>query len=111
MSRRAFPTLAAIVLPALLLAGCGEPAPSEPPLPPEAMEMMRKLATMQAEALKESRWVGESFADDARAMHYGERDVESIHGQATLAEAKELIEEGIQVAPLPFPVAPSGKAN
>jgi hypothetical protein len=81
------------------------------PLPPEAVQMMQKLAAMQTEALKESRWVGESFAEDARAMHYGERDVENIHGQATIEEAKELFEEGIQVAPLPFPVAPPGKAN
>lgn len=80
-------------------------------LPPKAVASMQAMAQMQAEALKESRWVGESFADDARAMHYGERDVESIHGQATLKEAKDLLEEGIQVAPLPFPVAPPGKAN
>lgn len=82
-----------------------------PPLPPEAVQMMQKLAVMQAEALKQSRWVGESFAEDARAMHYGERDVENIHGQATIEEAQELLEEGIEVAPLPFPVAPPGKAN
>jgi len=80
-------------------------------MPPEAVEMMRKLASMQAEALKQSRWVGDSFADDARAMHYGEREVESIHGQATIAEARALHEEGIEVAPLPFPVAPPGKSN
>ena len=80
-------------------------------LPPEAVQMMQKLAAMQSEALKESRWVGDKFADDARAMHYGERDVENIHGQATLEEAKDMLEEGIEVAPLPFPVAPPGKAN
>ena len=55
--------------------------------------------------------MGDSFADDARAMHYGERDHEPIHGEATLDEAKALIEEGIEIAPLPFPVAPPGKAN
>ena len=82
-----------------------------PPLPPEAVKMMKKLAKMQAEALRESKWVGDKFADDARAMHYGERDQESIHGQATLGEAKALHEEGIAVSPLPFPVAPPGKAN
>jgi len=82
-----------------------------PPLPPEAVKMMKQLAKMQAEALKDSKWVGEKFAEDARAMHYGEREMENIHGQATLQEAKELHEEGIGVAPLPFPVAPPGKAN
>lgn len=80
-------------------------------MPPEAARMMQALARMQAEALKDSRWVGGSFADESRAMHYGERENETIHGQATLAEAKELLEEGIAVAPLPFPVAPPGEAN
>lgn len=90
-------------------------APAAPvanvPLPPEAVEMIQKLARIQAEALKSSRYVGENFAEDARAMHYGERDVETIHGQATLAEAQELAEEGIAVMPLPFPVAPPEQTN
>lgn len=81
------------------------------PMPPEAVKLMQALATMQAEALKSSRWVGDNFAEDARAMHYGEREHEPIHGEATLDEAKALLEEGIEIAPLPFPVAPPGKAN
>ena len=80
-------------------------------MPPQAVELMRKLASMQAEALKDSRWVGERFAEDARAMHYGERDHESIHGQATVEEARDLLEEGIEVAALPLPVTPPDKAN
>jgi hypothetical protein len=55
--------------------------------------------------------VGHKFADETRKMHYGERDEALIHGQATLAEAKALIEEGVPVAPLPFPVAPPEKLN
>jgi hypothetical protein len=80
-------------------------------MPPEAVKMLQAMATMQAEALKQSTWVGDTFAEDARAMHYGEREAVSIHGQATIEEAKELWEEGIEVAPLPFPVAPPGDAN
>lgn len=80
-------------------------------LPPQAVEMMQALAKMQAEALKSSRFVGGSFAKDARAMHYGEQDPEVIHGQATIAEAKELLEEGIGLMPLPFPVIPPEQAN
>ena len=51
-----------------------EPANAMTPaaLPPEAKAALVALARMQAEALKSSRWVGKSFADDARAMHYGE---------------------------------------
>ena len=89
----------------------GAESVSNAPMSPEAAQMMRKLATMQAEALKQSRWVGDSFADKAKAMHYGERAHESIHGEATLEQAKDLLEEGIAVAPLPFPVIPPDKAN
>jgi hypothetical protein len=96
-----------------------QPAPSAPapaamtsaPLPPQAMALMHKLATMQAEALKSSRFVGKTFAEDARAMHYGEREPETIHGQTTAAQAQELLEEGIAVAPLPFPIVPPEEAN
>ena len=80
-------------------------------LPPEAVQMMQALATMQAEALKASRWVGDGFAEQSRKMHYGETEAETIHGQATLGEAKELLEEGIAVMPLPFPVAPPDELN
>jgi hypothetical protein len=81
------------------------------PVPAEAIKLMQALHVMQSEALKQSRWVGGDFAEQSRAMHYGERDVETIHGQATLEEAKALYEEGIEVMPLPFPVAPPGESN
>lgn len=88
------------------------PAPAAAgPLPPQVVELAQKLVQMQAEALKSSRWVGKSFAEDARAMHYGEREAETIHGQTTIAEAQELAEEGIAIMPLPFPVTPPEKAN
>lgn len=80
-------------------------------LPPEAARMVQALHAMQTEALKHSRWVGSDFTEQSRAMHYGERDAENIHGEATLEQAAALAEEGIAVAPLPFPVAPPGKAN
>ena len=81
------------------------------PMPPQVQKALAGLAKAQAEALKNSSWVGDKFADETRKMHYGERDVALIHGQATLAEAKALIEEGVPVAPLPFPVAPPEKLN
>lgn len=89
--------------------------PSQPmvsgKLPPEAAAMLRKLAEVQAEALKSSRWVGDKFADVSRAMHYGEQEQEVVHGQATAEQAKELLEEGVALVPLPFPVAPPDELN
>lgn len=45
--------------------------------------------------------VGRGFADEARKMHYGETEHRSIYGEADAAEAQALIEEGIEVHPLP----------
>jgi hypothetical protein len=91
------------------------PAAAQPmantPMPPEVQKALAALAKAQAEALRNSTWVGDKFADETRKMHYGERDEAPIHGQASLAEAKALIEEGVPVAPLPFPVAPPDKLN
>ncbi len=80
-------------------------------LPPAAQELMTRMAAMQAQALQQSTWVGDQFAAHSRAMHYGERDAATIHGQATLREASALIEEGIAVLPLPFPVTPPDEVN
>ena len=81
------------------------------PMPPEVAAALKNLAEAQAKALKDSTWVGDRFAEQSRAMHYGERPPETIHGQATPQEAAALFEEGIAVAPLPFPVAPPEELN
>lgn len=49
--------------------------------------------------------VGDSFANEARAMHYGDAETRSIRGQTSLREAIGLLEEGIEVMPLPMPAA------
>jgi hypothetical protein len=79
--------------------------------PPEVAQALQKLAEIQAEALKSSKWVGDKFAEESRAIHYGEREAETIHGKATPKEAKALLEEGIKVAPLPLPIAPPDELN
>lgn len=87
-------------------------APMAPRLPRKgSAKPLAKLAAMQAEMLKESRWVGDKFADTARAMHAGEIDREQVHGNATLEQAKCLVDEGVPVAPLPLPVTPPSQVN
>ena len=81
------------------------------PMPPEVAAALHKLALAQARALEKSTWVGKDFAEQSRAMHYGERETGLIHGQASPEEAKALIEEGVPVAPLPFPIAPPDEVN
>lgn len=81
------------------------------PLPAEVAEALQHLARAQARALEGSKWVGDNFAEQSRAMHYGERDSEPIHGRATPAEAQQLYDEGVPVAPLPLPVRAPGDLN
>lgn len=51
-------------------------------------------------------YVGDKFADRARAMYYGEEDHKPVWGETTLQEAKKLIEEGVPAMPLPTPMVP-----
>jgi len=69
------------------------------------------LAAAQAKALGQSTWVGDSFADRARAMHYGEEEHRPIHGSTATEEARALIDEGIGVMPLLVPVVPPEAQN
>jgi hypothetical protein len=55
--------------------------------------------------IKHTEDVGERFADEARRIHYGDAEARNIRGQASVREAVELMEEGIEVMPLPMPVA------
>lgn len=81
------------------------------PTPDAIKGALRHLARQQAKALEGSEWVGNSFATRARAMHLGEEDRAVIHGRASLAEARALVDEGVPVAPLPLPVTPPGETN
>jgi hypothetical protein len=72
---------------------------------------LRKMAQLQAEVLKTSKWVGKDFDRQARLIDDGTQVSEAIHGEVTAPQAKALIEDGIAVAPLPFPVIPPEKQN
>lgn len=87
-------------------------APMAPQVPRKgASTPLAQLAALQSELLKNSRWVGDQFADTARAIHAGEIGPEQVHGNATLEQAKSLVDDGIPVAPLPLPVRPPSEVN
>ncbi len=72
----------------------------------EMTEAMKKtteaLNELQATIEKNFENVGEKFAEEARKIHYGEADARGIYGKATADEAEELVDEGIDVAVLPW---------
>ncbi len=51
---------------------------------------------------KDFDYVGDKFTEEAKKMKYGESDERSIYGEATLEQTKELIDEDIDIVPLPF---------
>lgn len=69
------------------------------------------LAIIQSKLLEGSSWVGKDFERQARAMDAGETEPSSIHGEVSAEQAQSLIDDGISVLPLPFPVIPPDKRN
>lgn len=67
------------------------------------------FAEMRKHIEANSDYVGVNFVAEARRMHSGEIDERSIYGEAKPEEAQALIQDGINVAPLPF--LPARKAN
>lgn len=64
-------------------------------------ELRAALRALREHVVKSAENVGKDFVEEARKMHYGEAEERSIYGEADLAEAKTLLEEGIDVLPLP----------
>lgn len=82
----------------------------------EAAEMAKIAGEVREHIAKTHDYVGDKFADEARAMYYGERQHRAVWGEVTPDVAKELHEEGVPAMPLPKPFAPSpprdkGKIN
>jgi hypothetical protein len=83
-------------------------APSSTPLMmAQERELRAKLKELRDHIVKNADNVGEKFPDEARKMHYGDVEHRPIYGEASPDEARALVEEGIEVAPLP--VLPSDR--
>lgn len=87
-------------------------SPVEPKLTPavnagddiDIGKLREAMVTFAQNVRENTEYVGEKFADEARAMHYGEKPHKGIRGRADKATAQELREEGITFQSLPFPV-------
>ena|ERR1700712_2221658 len=71
---------------------------AEPDMQARALRFMREF-------LAKTENVGDRFAEEARRMHYDEAPTRNIRGVATPEDAHALMEEGIDVMPLPVPAA------
>ncbi|MHA6345834.1 DUF1178 family protein [Roseivivax sp. CAU 1761] len=87
----------------------GAGGPSAGTLRGPASPAERALARLRAHVEATSDYVGPEFAREARAMHLGEMPERAIWGEAKPDEARQLLEDGVPVAPLPF--GPKRKVN
>jgi hypothetical protein len=63
--------------------------------------LMEKLRELRQHVEKHADYVGERFVEEARRIHYKEAEERGIYGEASPDDAKALIDEGIEVQPLP----------
>lgn len=104
----------AIMAPRIARKGKSAPAPQPVAAPaedsatstslvmaPQERELVAKLRELRDHVLKNADNVGKKFPDEARKMHYGDIEHRAIYGEATTDEARALIDEGIEVAPIP----------
>ena len=75
---------------------------SDVKLTPEARELREKLKDLRKEVEKNCDYVGDNFAEEARKIHYGEANPKNIYGEASLEDAKELADEGVEFTPIPW---------
>ena len=88
-------------VPAPAAADAAAPA-STPLLMAQERELRAKLKELRDHIVKNADNVGERFPNEARKMHYGDIEHRPIYGEASPDEARALIEEGVDVAPLPL---------
>lgn len=67
----------------------------------DAKQMRQFMTGLRKYVQENADYVGPDFAEEARKIHYGETTDRHIYGETTAKEAKELVEEGIDVAALP----------
>ena len=65
----------------------------------KVVQLMRELRKAVEE---NAEYVGDNFAEEARKIHYEEAEKRGIYGETTAQDAEELIEEGIEIHPLPI---------
>ncbi len=75
---------------------------SAPDAPPTPAEFRRALQVLRRHVETNCENVGKGFAEEARRIHKGEAQERGIYGEATPSEAKTLVDEGIEIAAIPW---------
>lgn len=82
------------------VAGTKRTVQDEAQRPTQAM-MMEAMSRLRKHVEENFDDVGDGFAKEARAIHEGKAEARGIYGQATPQEVRDLVEDGVPVAPMP----------
>lgn len=63
--------------------------------------MHNTMVKFRKQVEQSCEYVGDNFAEEARKIHYGDSEKRGIYGETTVRETEELIEEGIEILPVP----------
>lgn len=67
----------------------------------QTKKLVAKLRELRQHVERHADYVGDRFAHEARRIHYKETEERGIYGEASPEDARALIDEGIEVQPLP----------
>lgn len=91
----------AIMAPAIGKSTERLPAPATQNAQPDHGKIRQFMAGYRKFIEANAEYVGTKFPEEARKIHYGEAEERHIYGESTLKEARELVEEGVEIAPVP----------
>jgi hypothetical protein len=77
----------------------------------QAMMMMETMARIRRHVEDTFDYMGDRFADEARAIHEGKAEERGIYGEASPVQIRELVEDGVRIAPLPPKPKSEGELN
>jgi hypothetical protein len=84
-----------------IMAPAVKTSKARPETASEQQKLKQFVAGFRKYVEENADYVGPKFPEEARKIHYGETEARHIYGESTVREAKELIEEGIEIAPMP----------
>ncbi len=68
---------------------------------PKVKELIEQVRQLRQHVENTAEYVGDKFPEEARKIHYEEAEKRGIFGEASVEEARELLEEGVEVLPVP----------
>lgn len=80
----------------------GVPSPAQSlTTDPKAKALVEAIRKLRRHVADTADYVGERFPEEARRIHNEEAERRSIYGEASPEEARELVEDGVEIHPLP----------